>query len=141
MAVGAIEPPFYAEFLELLDLDDDPSTQLDAHRWPELKRRVAAQFLTRSRSDWEDRFAGSDACVSPVLGMGEAPDHPHHRARETFVEVDGVAQPGPGPRFDRTQGEISGPPPVAGQHTDEILEGFGFDGLQRASLREVGAVR
>jgi alpha-methylacyl-CoA racemase len=141
MAVGAIEPPFYAEFLELLELDDDPSAQLDARRWPELKRRVAAQFLTRTRSDWEDRFAGSDACVSPVLGMGEAPGHPHHRARETFVEVDGVAQPGPGPRFDRTPGEISGPPPVAGQHTDEILEGFGFDGLQRASLREVGAVR
>jgi alpha-methylacyl-CoA racemase len=141
MAVGAIEPHFYAEFLDLVGLDEDPAVQFDTQRWPELKQRIAARFMARTRSDWEERFAGSDACVFPVLSMGEAPNHPHHRARGTFVEVDGVAQAGPGPRFDRTVGEISGPPPGAGQHTDEILECLGFSPAQRASLHELGAVR
>lgn len=141
MAVGAIEPHSYAEFLELVGLDEDPAVQFDTQKWPELKRRIAARFVARPRSDWEARFAGSDACVFPVLNMGEAPDHPHHLARGTFVEIDGVAQAGPGPRFDRTVGEISGPPPGVGQHTGEILESLGFSPAQRTSLREMGAVR
>ena len=141
MAVGAIEPHFYAQFLDLVGLDEGRAVQLDTRRWPELKRLIAARFLTRTRSEWEQRFAGSDACVFPVLSMGEAPDHPHNRARGTFVEVNGVAQAGPSPRFDRTIGEISGPPPVAGQHTDELLEGLGYSPAQRAALFEGGAVR
>ncbi len=141
MAVGAIEPRFYAEFLDLVGLDEDPGVQFDTQKWPELKRRIAARFVARTRSDWEERFAGSDACVFPVLSMGEAPNHPHHLARGTFVEIDGVAQAGPGPRFERTVGEISGPSPEVGQHTDEILESLGFSPAERTSLRETGAVR
>jgi alpha-methylacyl-CoA racemase len=141
MAVGAIEPPFYAEFLDVLELDGGLPTQLDDQRWPEMKGRIAARFKTRTRQDWEARFAGRDACVTPVVSMAEAPDHPHNLARSTFIELAGVTQPGPSPRFDRTPAEISGPPPVAGQHSDDVLVGFGFDETERDSLRRTGAVR
>ena len=141
LAVGAIEPHFYAEFLDLLELEGEIPEQLDALSWPEMKQRIAARVKERTRLQWEGKFAGSDACVAPVLTMGEAPDHPHHRARQTFIRVDGVVQPAPGPRFDRTPGEISGPPPFAGQHTDELLAGFGFDEEEQAALRDAAAVR
>jgi len=141
MAVGAIEPHFYAEFVDLLEVDGDLPEQLDATQWPEMKRRIAAKFKTGTRRDWEIRFAGSDACVTPVLTMGEAPHHPHHRIRKTFLELDGATQPAPGPRFDRTPGGIAGPPPVGGEHSDEILARFGFDQVERAALRQSGAVR
>ncbi len=141
LAVGAIEPHFYAEFLELLELDGEIPEQLDARTWPVMKERIAARVKERTRLEWESTFAGSDACVAPVLTMGEAPDHPHHRARETFVSAHGVVQPAPGPRFDRTPGEISGPPPSAGQHTEELLTGFGFDEEEQAALRAAAAIR
>ena len=141
LAVGAIEPAFYAEFLDILELDAELSGQLDARLWPEMKQRIAARIKERTRSEWESSFAGSDACVAPVLTMGEAPDHPHNRVRQTFVRSNDVIQPAPGPRFDRTPGEISGPPPFAGQHTDEILTAFGFVPAEQASLRDAGAVR
>ena len=141
LAVGAIEPHFYSEFLNLLELDGEFPQQLDAGSWPQMKGRIAARIKEQTRLEWESTFAGSDACVAPVLTMGEAPDHPHHRARRTFVESAGVVQPAPGPRFDRTPGEISGPPPFAGQHTEELLAAFGFDEAERAVLRAAGAVR
>ena len=141
LAVGAIEPHFYSEFLDLLELEGEIPQQLDAGSWPHMKGRIAARFKERTRLEWESTFAGSDACVAPVLTMGEAPDHPHHRARRTFVESAGVVQPAPGPRFDRTPGEISGPPPFAGQHTEELLAAFGFDEGACAELRRAGAVR
>ena len=141
LAVGAIEPHFYAEFLKLLELEGEIPEQLDAGTWPNMKERIAARVGQRTRLEWETIFAGSDACVAPVLTMGEAPDHPHHRVRETFVRVDGVMQPAPGPRFDRTPGDISGPPPFAGQHTGELLAEFGFDEEEQAALRVAAAVR
>lgn len=140
LAVGAIEPQFYAEFIGLLNLDGELPDQLDARRWPEMKGRIAVRVKEQTRAEWESTFAGTDACVAPVLTMGEAPDHPHHRARGTFVQHDNIFQPAPGPRFDRTPGEISGPPPVAGQHTAEILAEFGFDEAEQISLRDAGAV-
>ncbi len=140
MAVGAIEPQFYARFLELLELEGDQPDQLDAQHWPVMKHRIAARFKTRTRKEWEARFAGTDACVAPVLTMGEAPNHPHHKARQTFVEVGGVTQPGPAPRFSRTFSRVSGPPPVAGQHTDQILAELGFDEPERDSLHRAGVV-
>ena len=141
LAVGAIEPHFYSEFLDLLELEGEIPHQLDAGSWPNMKGRIAARIKERTRLEWESTYAGSDACVVPVLTMGEAPEHPHHRARTTFVESDGVMQPAPGPRFDRTPGEIKGPPPFAGQHTEELLAAFGFDQAERAALRQAGAVR
>jgi alpha-methylacyl-CoA racemase len=107
IAVGAIEAPFYATLREGLGLADDPDfdAQMDPVRWPALRGRLEALFATRPRDAWCALFDGSDACVAPVLDWDEAPRHPHNVARGTFVEVDGVVQPAPAPRFDRTPAE------------------------------------
>ena len=141
LAVGAIEPQFYAELLDRIGLDPgDLPHQMDRERWPEVRERLAAVFLTRDREEWEEVFAGSDACVAPVLSLGEAPGHPHLAARGAFVEVAGVLQPGPAPRFGRTAAEPPGPPPRPGEHTDPILAEAGYSGPEIAALRESGAV-
>jgi alpha-methylacyl-CoA racemase len=104
MAVGALEPAFYAALLTGLGLAGDPAlpAQHDQAGWPVLRERFARCFAARTRAEWTEVFAGSDACVTPVLSPAEAPDHPHNRARQTFVEVDGRPQPAPAPRFSRT---------------------------------------
>lgn len=141
MAVGAIEPQFYAELMRLLDLgDEDLSTQMDRDRWPAMKERFAAIFATRTRAEWEEVFAGSDACVAPVLSATEAPGHPHNKARGTFTEVAGVLQPAPSPRFLSTPGEIRCPPPNPGQHADEALADWGLSADEVGSLRGSGAI-
>jgi alpha-methylacyl-CoA racemase len=142
MGVGAIEPQFYAELMERLGLGgEDRSTQMDRTTWPAMKERFAAIFASKTRAEWEDVFAGSDACVAPVLSVVEAPDHPHNRARGTFVEVAGVVQPAPSPRFLSTPGEIRRPPPNPGQHGDEALADWGLTVDEVADLRESGAIR
>jgi alpha-methylacyl-CoA racemase len=103
VAVGAIEPQFYAELLQRLGLDAaEFKGQHDARRWPAYKARLAAVFASRSRAEWCALLEGSDACFAPVLDWDEAPRHPHHVARASFVEVDGVVQPAPAPRLQRT---------------------------------------
>jgi alpha-methylacyl-CoA racemase len=141
MSVGSIEPQFYAALLDGLGLDAaDLPYQQDRTQWPALTERFAAIFLTKTRDEWSAIFEGTDACVAPVLSIPEAVAHPHNVERDTFVEVAGLAQPAPAPRFDRTPPEISAPPPHAGQHTDEILRDFGLDDDRIAKLKEVGAV-
>jgi alpha-methylacyl-CoA racemase len=142
LAVGALEPQFYAQLLVGLGLDDDPDLpgQDDEAAWPAMKERFAALFRSKLRDEWLAVFDEFDACVAPVLTMGEAPDHPHNRARGTYVEVDGVVQPGPAPRFDRTPGGLERPPAPAGHHTDEVLAEHGFDETERAALRDVEAI-
>lgn len=104
VAVGAIEPQFYALLRERCGIADDPAfdAQMDPARWPELKQRLAAIFRTRTRDAWCALFEGTDACVAPVLDWDEAPAHPHNVTRGTFTEVDGVVQPAPAPRFSRS---------------------------------------
>jgi alpha-methylacyl-CoA racemase len=103
IAVGAIEPQFYAALRERCGLTDSEwDAQMDASAWPGLKAKLAALFATRSRDVWCELLEGTDACVAPVLDWDEAPKHPHNVARETFVEIDGVVQPSPAPRFSRT---------------------------------------
>jgi len=103
VAVGAIEPQFYAELLQRLGLDPaEFKGQHDARRWPEYKTRLAAVFASRSRDDWCALLEGSDACFAPVLDWDEAPRHPHNVARGTYLELDGVVQPAPAPRLQRT---------------------------------------
>ncbi|MEA2126721.1 MAG: alpha-methylacyl-CoA racemase [Solirubrobacteraceae bacterium] len=104
VAVGAIEPQFYARLLELLELSPDDFPQFDMARWPEFKERFAALFATRTRDDWAALLEGEEACATAVYGLAEAPQHPHNVARETFVELDGMVQPNAAPRFDRTPG-------------------------------------
>lgn len=106
VSVGAIEPKFYAELLGALGLDPGEAPQWDRARWPELKARFAEIFRTRTRAQWAERLEGAEACATPVLGLAEAPAHPHNASRETFVTRDGVAQPAPAPRFSRTAVEI-----------------------------------
>ena len=121
MAVGALEPQFYAEFLRLLDLPVAPAAQYDRHQWPQLKILIGNAFAARSQQEWVTVFAGSDACVAPVLGLADAPEHPHLAARGTFFTSNGVIQPSPAPRFSRTPAAVDSPPCVPGQHTDEVL--------------------
>ncbi|GAA2639083.1 CaiB/BaiF CoA transferase family protein [Paractinoplanes durhamensis] len=120
LAVGALEPPFYAALLTGLGLDtEDLPSQHDRDGWPVLRQRFAEVIGSRTRDDWAAVFAGSDACVAPVLSPAEAPDHPHNRARNAFVEVGGIVQPAPAPRFGRTPPPT--PAPVTESTVDEVL--------------------
>ena len=144
VSLGSIEPQFYAQMAELTGLTDGSGAvpeQNDRASWPSLKQRMAELIKTRTRDEWCELMEGTDACFAPVLEPGEAPSHPHNRHRGTFIDVEGVTQPGPAPRFSRTVPEVERPPARAGQHTDEALGDWWFTGDEIAKLREVGAVR
>ena len=108
IAVGALEPQFYATLLELMELDPEEFPQMDQARWPEFKEKFAEIFLTRTRDEWAAILEPAEACATPVLGMGEAAGHPHNAARGSFVEIGGKLQPGPAPRFSRTPSSVPG---------------------------------
>jgi alpha-methylacyl-CoA racemase len=141
MAVGALEPQFYAALLAGLGLTDArlPS-QHDRAGWPELRERFAATFAGRTRAAWEQVFAGTDACVSPVLSPAEAPAHPHARSRHAFVDVADVTQPAPAPRFSRSEAGKPAAPPRLGADTDDVLAGLGLSAVEIADLRARGVV-
>lgn len=140
MAVGPLEPRFYGEFVRLLGLDGDQDLpgQHDHNRWPELRKRFAETFATKTRAEWTTVFEGTDACVAPVLSLAEAKDHPHLAARGTLVERDGFVQPAPAPRFTRTPTEPPTPPARPGAHTRDVLAEWGFTDV--ADLLGQGAV-
>jgi alpha-methylacyl-CoA racemase len=141
LAVGAIEKRFYEAFVERLGLKPaDLPRQHDRAGWPELRRRFAETIARKTRDEWERIFAGSDACVAPVLALGEVAHHPHNAARGTFVTRDDVLQPAPAPRFSRTLAEMGAPPRQPGADTDAVLADFGFSEAEIARLKEGGAV-
>jgi alpha-methylacyl-CoA racemase len=141
VAVGALEPQFYAAFVEGLGLTGAlPGGQYDLAHWPEHRRRFAEAFTTRTRDEWAEVFAGTDACVTPVLGLREAPVHPHLAARGTFVEQDGASLPGPAPRFSRTPGAVRGPARRPGADTTAVLTDWGFTADEVRALLTSGAV-
>jgi alpha-methylacyl-CoA racemase len=123
IAVGSIEPQFYALLLDKLGLAGDPGfmPQRDRSRWPEMKSRIAALFAERTRAQWCALMEGSDVCFAPVLDMDEAPDHPHNVARGSFVQIDGVTQPAPAPRFSRTVPEIRHAPSRGATRAEAVL--------------------
>lgn len=126
VAVGALEPKFYALLREKAGLDDAAfDDQNDARRWPSLTERMRAVFRTRSRAEWCEILEGTDACFAPVLTMSEVGRHPHIAARESIVEFGGVRQSAPAPRFSRTPSSIQSPPPVAPLSSDDVLRGWG----------------
>ncbi len=141
VSIGSIEPQFYAELREKLDLDETKwDQQMSRNAWPELKDDIAAIFKTKTRDQWCELIEGSDVCFAPVLSLEEAPQHPHNQARGTFVEAHGVVQPRPAPRFSRTDSTLGRPPAHAGQHTDDVLADLGYDADEIRALRESGAV-
>jgi alpha-methylacyl-CoA racemase len=141
VAVGALEPQFYAELLRVLDLDPQEWPQHDPQRWPDQAAALAEIFAGRSRDEWAAAFEGTDACVAPVLSLTEAPQHPHLAARGTFVELDGLLQPAPAPRYSRSRTALSRPPVLPGQHTDEVLADAGLSPADIQALRDAGAAR
>jgi alpha-methylacyl-CoA racemase len=141
LAVGAIEKRFYEEFVERLGLKlRDLPKQHDRIGWPDLHRLFARTIAGKTRDEWERIFEGSDACVAPILSLGEVADHPHNAARGTFAKRDGVLQPAPAPRFSRTVPKMGDPPARPGADTDAVLADFGFDASEIASLKEAGVV-
>ncbi|NML61089.1 CoA transferase [Massilia sp. RP-1-19] len=141
ISIGSIEPQFYALLLRLTGVTDRAfNTQMKRSEWPSLKKKFAAMFGTRTRDAWCELMEGTDVCFAPVLDMDEAPRHPHNRARRTFVEVDGVTQPAPAPRFSRTAPELDVPPAAPGQHGADILADWGWPQEAIAGLRERGAI-
>ena len=141
MSVGALEPQFYAALLRGLGLADEGLPgQHDRDRWPEMRARFTEVFKSRTRDEWTEIFDGTDACVAPVLGLGEAPTHPHATARTGFVDVGGLTQPAPAPRFSRTSAETPAPPVRVGEHTDATLAELGLSAAEISELRERGAI-
>jgi alpha-methylacyl-CoA racemase len=141
VSIGSLEPQFYAELLRLLELDPaDLPHQHDRSAWPELTEKFRGIFATRTRDQWCEVFEGTDVCFAPVLTMTEATGHPHNVERGTFVDVAGVTQPAPAPRFSRTAPSIERPPAHPGQHTDEALADWGVDPDRLDGLRQSGAI-
>jgi alpha-methylacyl-CoA racemase len=142
MAVGAIETKFYAELIQRLGLDTraDLPKQNDVKRWDELRGIFADTFKSKTRSEWEVVFKGSDACVAPILSIDEVAKHPHMAARQTLVTRDGVQQPAPAPRFSRTKPEMARTPVKAGTDTKAVLTDFGFSAAEIAALEQSGTV-
>jgi alpha-methylacyl-CoA racemase len=141
VAVGALEPQFYAALLDGLGLSDAGlPAQHDRGGWPLLRERFAAVFASRTRDEWAAVFAGTDACVAPVLSAAEAAAHPHNVARGVFAEVGGVPQPAPAPRFGRSQADLPAPPPRPGADTDAVLSELGADPAEVQRLRAAGVV-
>jgi alpha-methylacyl-CoA racemase len=113
---------------------------MDRSQWPAMKERVAALVKTRTRDEWCRIMEGSDVCFAPVLAMSEAPAHPHNATRKTFIEIAGMTQPAPAPRFSRTPPEVLRPPAHAGQHSVEVLAAWGFSEVEIRGLRESKAI-
>jgi alpha-methylacyl-CoA racemase len=141
VAIGALEPPFFAALCDLLGLDDgDRAAHGDPSRWPQLRARIAEVIRGRTRDEWDAVLAGTDACYAPVLELAEAPAHPHNAARGTFVEVAGVVQPAPAPRFSATPPATPEPAEPPGAHTRAVLLDAGFTDGEVDDLLAQGTV-
>ncbi len=141
ISVGSIEPKFYTELLRLTGLENEElPRQNDKPSWPTFTERLTAIFRTKTRDEWCAILEGSDVCFAPVLSMQEAPSHPHNRERGTFIELEGVVQPAPAPRFSRTPSSIQRPPANPGEHTKEALRDWGFDASELEQLQGCGAI-
>ena len=141
VAIGSIEPQFYALLLKHIGLEGERlPPQTDRTTWRDMQQRLARIFKAKTRAEWTQIMEQTDICFAPVLRMSEAMRHPHNVHRQSFVEIDGVAQPAPAPRFLGTPTEVQSPPARVGQHTDAILHDWGFSGDEIAALHRVAAV-
>ena len=141
VSIGSIEPQFYSILLDKLELDpSDLPSQMNRDDWPALKVKIAGLFKTKTRDEWSAIMEHTDICYAPVLNWSEAPSHPHNVARSTFIDIDGITQPAPAPRFSATPVAAPASPPWAGQNTDDTFASFGFAADEIASLRDSGAI-
>ncbi|MBI5911536.1 MAG: CoA transferase [Betaproteobacteria bacterium] len=141
VAIGSIEGRFYAELLERLSLD--PKTLPGQHehkRWPELHAAFSAAFKSKTRDEWCRKMEGTDVCFAPVLSLAEAPQHAHNRARGAFVDINGVTQPAPAPRYSRTPGAVARGAPRRGEGGAQALADWGFDQAEIDGFRARGAL-
>ena len=135
ISIGSIEPQFYALLLEKTGITDPEfASQMDRSKWPQLREKLASAIAGKTQGEWCAIMDATDVCFAPVLDLDEAPKHPHNAARQTFVEVAGVIQPAPAPRFSATPGAIQSPPPAIGAHDREALGDWGF------SIAEIDAL-
>ncbi len=141
VSLASIEDKFLAEFLRLMEIDPaEMPAKMDRKRWPEAKAKLAARFKTRTREEWCRLLEGSDACFAPVLSLEEAPSHPHNVARGTFIEVDGIVQPAPAPRFSRTHSAKPTPPETPGERGNASLTQWGLKPEEIDALKRSGAL-
>jgi alpha-methylacyl-CoA racemase len=142
VSLAPLEPKFFARLVGALGLDPRyAARQYDRRAWPEMRAAITAAVRLQTRAEWCARLEGSDACFAPVLAFDEAPAHPHALARASFVSIDGVVQPAPAPRFDRTPAAHPQPAPTIGQHTAEVLGEAGYGPAEIAALFEAGFAR
>ena len=142
VSIGSIEPQFYALLLEKTGITDPAfAAQMDRNSWDALRDKLAEVMKQKTQAEWCLIMEGTDVCFGPVLDLDEAPKHPHNVARQTFVELGGVTQPAPSPRFSVTPGAIQGPPPAVGAHDQEALSDWGFTGVEIAALQAAGAIK
>ena len=142
VAIACLEPQFYAELLQRLGIScDELPNRTDKSSWDVIRQRFTAVLMTKTRDAWCEIFEGSDACVTPVLDLEEAPRHPHNRARGVFAEPDGVLQPSPAPRFSATPALLRNAPPAPGADSRAALSDWGFDDAEITRALELGVVR
>ena len=141
ISIGSIEPQFYALLLEKTGINDPEfAGQMNRGNWDSLREKLAHVIAQKTQAEWCEIMDATDVCFAPVLDLDEAPKHPHNVARETFVELDGVVQPAPAPRFSATPGAIQGPPPAIGAHDQEALGDWGFSPAAIDALKASGAL-
>ena len=141
ISLGSIEPQFYKLLCDLAGFDNNLSSdQMSRDSWPEKKKAVKEIILTKTREEWCQIMEGTDVCFAPVLSMEEAPNHPHNKARQTFIELEGATQPAPAPRFSRTNPEVQSSPSLVGEHTDEILQSLNLGTDEIEKLKTSGSV-
>ncbi len=141
ISIGSIEPQFYALLCQIAQLDEKVfAKQMSRDLWPEQKEEIKKIFLKKTRDEWCELMEGTDVCFAPVLDMSEAPQHPHNKERKTFIDLEGVTQPAPAPRFSRTEPEVVSSPSIVGEHTNEVLSSIGLSEEDISSLKTSGAV-
>jgi alpha-methylacyl-CoA racemase len=142
ISIGSIETKFYDELLEKTGIDPDSmAPQMERESWPAMKEKLKKLFLTKTRDEWCAIMDNTDVCFAPVLTLAEAPDYPHNKERNAFVDVEGVMHPAPAPRFSRTPSSIKGPAPKTGIHTDEVLADWGVSSDEINALKAGGAIK
>jgi len=141
ISIGSIEPQFYALLKQHAELsEEDFGDQNNAAKWPGMKEKLAAVFMRKTQAQWCEIMEGTDICFAPVLTFMDAPAHPANVARQTYIEVDGITQPAPAPRFSRTPSQVQHAGPIPAQDTDAVLTAMGFGEKEIAELKQQGAI-